>query len=63
MMATDTVHDDHDNSVETHYSGLERLRPHDCVDGYLFRGRIHLDETGEEIEVYDLVPCRRCRAV
>jgi hypothetical protein len=48
--------DDHDDTVEAHYSGLERLRPHACIDGWVFVG--YVDEDGEEREAS--YPCRRC---
>ena len=36
-------------------------RPHACLGGYLFVGRL-ADEDGEEVEVFEAVPCRRCAA-
>jgi hypothetical protein len=51
--------EDHDDSVEAHYSCLER--PHACYEGVVYIG--HLVEnpgTGEEVEVIEAVPCRRC---
>jgi hypothetical protein len=48
--------EDHDDTVEAHYSGLERLRPHVCVGGWVFVG--YVDEHGEEREAS--YPCRRC---
>ena len=48
--------EDHDDTVEAHYSGLERLRPCACIDGLVFVG--YIDEHGEEIEAS--YPCRRC---
>jgi hypothetical protein len=47
---------------------LERLElqallkaPHGCVDGLVFIGHMGVDpETGEEVEVIESVPCRRC---
>ena len=48
--------EDHDDTVEAHYSGLERLRPHACTDGWVFVG--YIDEHGEEREAS--YPCRRC---
>jgi hypothetical protein len=47
---------DHDDTIEAHYSGLERLRPCACIDGWVFVG--YIDEHGEEREVS--YPCRRC---
>ena len=48
--------EDRDDTVEAHYSGLERLRPHACVDGWVFVG--YVDEDGEEREAS--YACRRC---
>ena len=48
---------DHDDTLDTHYSGLERL--HGCYQGLVFIGHL-VEEDGEEIEVFDTVPCRRC---
>jgi hypothetical protein len=47
---------DRDNTVEAHYSCLERLRPHACMDGWVFVG--YIDEHGEEREAS--YACRRC---
>jgi len=53
--------EDHDDTVEAHYSGLERLSPHACNDGWITLGQIALDpETGEEVEEYALYVCRKC---
>jgi hypothetical protein len=52
--------EDHDDTVEAHYSALERLRPHACIDGVVYIGHLVVAEDGEEIEVFDAVPCRRC---
>ena len=46
--------EDHDDTVEAHYSGLER--PHACMGGWVFVG--YIDEYGEEREVS--YRCRRC---
>jgi hypothetical protein len=55
--------EDHDDTVEAHYSGLERLRPHACNDGWVTLGQLVVDpETGEESEEYALYLCRRCQA-
>ena len=48
--------EDHDDTVEAHYSGLERLRPHACLDGWVFVG--YVDEHGEESEAS--YACHRC---
>jgi len=47
---------DHDDTIEAHYSCLERMRPCACIDGWVFVG--YIDEYGEEREVS--YPCRRC---
>jgi hypothetical protein len=53
--------EDHDDTVEAHYSGLERLRPHACYEGVVYIGHLVEDPgTGEEVEVFEAVPCRRC---
>jgi hypothetical protein len=31
-----------------------------CYDGRVFIGRLELTEEGEEVEVFEAVPCRRC---
>jgi Ni,Fe-hydrogenase III component G len=47
-----------DDTVEAHYACLERLRPHACIDGWVFVG--YVDEHGEErVASYT---CRRCAA-
>jgi hypothetical protein len=38
----------------------EQDRPHACYEGSVYLGRITLDEGGEEVEVTEVVPCRRC---
>ncbi len=50
-----------DDTVEVQYAGLERLECAVCNDGLVFIGRLELTEEGEEIEVVEAVPCRRCR--
>jgi hypothetical protein len=51
-----------DDTLETHYSGLERMRPHGCYEGFVYIGYMVEDENGEPQEVIERVPCRRCRA-
>ncbi len=46
--------EDHDDTVEAHYSCLER--PCACIDGWVFVGSV--DEHGEEGEAS--YACRRC---
>jgi hypothetical protein len=54
----------HDDTVEAHYSGLERLEsPHACTDVVVYIGHLVEDPgtgEGEEVEVIEAVPCRRC---
>jgi hypothetical protein len=46
----------YDDTLEAHYSGLERLRPCACIDGWVFVG--YIDEHGEErVASY---ACSRC---
>ncbi len=63
-MDTTRIHD-HDDTLDAHYSCLERLRPHGvphgCMNGLVFIGHLVEDlETGEEVEVFESGPCRRC---
>ncbi len=55
-----------DGTIDAHYSGLERLEalallkaPHGCMNGLVFIGHL-VEEDGEEVEVIESVPCRRC---
>jgi hypothetical protein len=50
----------HDDTLETHYSSLERMRPHGCYEGFVYIGHIVEDENGEPTEEIERVPCRRC---
>ncbi len=64
-MDTTRVHD-HDDTIDAPHSGLERLEaphgtPHGCYGGLVFIGHLVEDpETGEEVESFESVPCRRC---
>jgi hypothetical protein len=50
---------DHDDTLEAHYASLER--PHACYDGVVYIGHLVEDPgSGEEVEVIEAVPCRRC---
>jgi len=51
-----------DDTLETHYSGLERMRPHGCYDGFVYIGHVVEDENAEPVEEIERVPCRRCNA-
>ncbi len=35
-------------------------RPHGCISGVVYIGHMLEDDSGEEVEVFDAVPCRRC---
>jgi hypothetical protein len=73
-MATTRVHDhdDHDDTIDAHYAGLERLEalallkkaphgtPHGCYDGLVFVGYLVEGEDGEEAEIVESIPCKRC---
>jgi len=64
IVDTTRVHPlDRDDILDTHYSGLERLRPHGCYRGVVFIGYLVEDsEAGEEVEVFESVPYRRCKS-
>jgi hypothetical protein len=49
--------EDHDDTVEAHYACLER--PCACMSGTVFIGHV-VDEDGEEVEVFEALPCCRC---
>ncbi len=51
--------DDTLDALDAHYTALERPRPHGCYDGLVYIGHM-LEEDGEEVEVIEAVPCRRC---
>jgi hypothetical protein len=39
----------------------DHVVPHACIDGWIFVGHLVEDPgTGEEVEVFEAVPCRRC---
>ena len=53
--------EEQDDTVEAQFSGLERLRPHACNDGWITLGQLVVDpETGEESEECALYLCRKC---
>jgi hypothetical protein len=36
-------------------------RPHGCYEGFVYIGYMQYeDEHGDEVEVFEAVPCRRC---
>ena len=51
---------DHDDTIEAHYASLERGVPCYCYGGYHYIGHMVIGEDGEEVEVFEAVPCRRC---
>jgi hypothetical protein len=51
--------EEQDDTVEAHYSGFERLRPCACMSGVVYIGHL-VEADGEEVEVVEAVPCRRC---
>ncbi len=61
-MDTTRVHPhDHDDTLDAHYSGPEAPHgtPHGCYSGPVFIGHM-IEEDGEEVEIVEAVPCRRC---
>ena len=49
-----------DDTLETHYSGLERMRPHGCYEGWVYLGFEGEYENGEPTEQIERVTCRTC---
>jgi hypothetical protein len=46
---------------EPHPPTGEQDHPHACLDGYVYLGYTAVDEeTGEEVERVEALPCRRC---
>ena len=54
--------DTQESSARTEaYEGRVQDHPHACMDGYIFLGYTAMDEeSGEEIELIERIPCRRC---
>jgi hypothetical protein len=50
--------EEHDDTIEAHYAGLER--PHACYEGAVYIAYLVVGDDGEEVEVIEAVPCRRC---
>jgi hypothetical protein len=50
---------DHDDTIEAHYASLERGIPCYCFGGVVYIGHMVEGEDGEEVEVFEAVPCRR----
>ena len=52
------------SAPHAHPSTEEHDRPHACLDGAVYIGHLVEDPgTGEEVEVIEAVPCRRCAGV
>ncbi len=49
-----------DDTIEAHYASLERGIPCACYGGVVYLGHLLVGEDGEEVEVFETVPCRRC---
>jgi hypothetical protein len=54
--------------MDTRESSVPRPRitedaPHACYEGVVYIGHLVEDECGEEVEVIEAVPCRRCAEV
>jgi hypothetical protein len=50
--------EDLDDTLEAHYSCRER--PHACLEGLVYVGRLVVGEDREGVEVVEAVPCWRC---
>jgi hypothetical protein len=49
-----------DDTIAAHYASLERACS--CYGGYHYIGYMVEDpHTGEEVEVFEAVPCKRCK--
>jgi hypothetical protein len=61
-MATEksTAHPAHPSTGD-HDLHRDQDHPHACLNGYIYLGHTVLDEeTGEEVERIEALPCRRC---
>jgi hypothetical protein len=50
--------DTRESSASAHPSTEET--PHACLEGVVYIGHL-VEEDGEEVEVFETVPCRRCQ--
>jgi hypothetical protein len=49
------------SSAPAHPTTEDHDHPHACLNGYVYLGYTALDEeTGEEVERVEALPCRRC---
>ena len=55
------AHARRDDTIEAHYASLERGIPCGCYDGYHYIGHLVIGEDGEEVEVFEPIPCRCCQ--
>jgi hypothetical protein len=44
------------------YAAHDLDRPHACYHGVVYVGHLVEDEGSEEVEVVEVMPCRRCKA-
>ena len=51
---------DRDDTIEAHYASLERGIPCYCSSGVVYLGHMVEGADGEEVEVFEAVPCHRC---
>jgi hypothetical protein len=51
--------DTKESSASAQPSTEEHDHPHACIDSVVYIGHL-VEEGGEEIEVFEAVPCRRC---
>jgi hypothetical protein len=49
------------NSTAPHPHPSTEEQPHACYEGLVFIGHLVEDESGEEVEVFEAVLCRKCR--
>jgi hypothetical protein len=52
----------HQSSAPAHdpYPDDHREPPHGCINGVVYVGHLVQDEDGEEVEIFEAAPCRRC---
>jgi hypothetical protein len=56
-----TVDKQQSTAHPAHPSTEEQDHPHACLNGYVYLGYTAVDEeTGEEVERVEALPCRRC---
>jgi len=48
------------SSAPAHPSTGDHDRPHLCYEGVIYIGHLVVADAGEEVEVFEAVPCRRC---